>query len=195
MGIIYKVTNKINGKSYIGQSINALHERKKSHKHGMKFTNSFVYFHNALRKYGWDNFIWEILENCLNNKLNKREVYYIDKFNTFNIGYNLTPGGDFNPMNIQEIRNKVSQAQTGKILSKETRKKISESLKGRKYSKQYKENMSKIKSKILWLIETPTGEKFHLFNCKNFAKEHNLNFGWLSSNGSCKGYKAVKKIV
>lgn len=91
-GIIYKVTNKVNGKSYIGQTRYTLEFRWRQHLHKKDNT----YFHNALRKYGADNFSLEVLEECDVDKLNSREIYYIAKYNTFEEGYNLTLGGDGN---------------------------------------------------------------------------------------------------
>lgn len=91
-GIIYKVTNKVNGKSYIGQTRYTLEFRWRQHLH--KKDN--VYFHNAIKKYGAENFSVEVLEECDVDKLNSREIFYIAKYNTFENGYNLTLGGDGN---------------------------------------------------------------------------------------------------
>lgn len=91
-GIIYKITNKVNGKSYIGQTRYTLEFRWRQHLH--KKDN--VYFHNAIKKYGAENFSLEVLEECDLDKLNSREIFYIAKYNTFENGYNLTIGGDGN---------------------------------------------------------------------------------------------------
>ena len=58
-GIIYKYTNQINNKIYIGQTINE-YKRKYAHKHTLNSWRS--YFHNAIKKYGYDKFAYEILE-------------------------------------------------------------------------------------------------------------------------------------
>lgn len=91
-GIIYKITNKVNGKSYIGQTRYTLEFRWKQHQHKRDNT----YFHNAIRKYGVDKFDIKILEECNYEDLNSREIFYIAKYNTFKEGYNLTIGGDGN---------------------------------------------------------------------------------------------------
>lgn len=107
MGLIYKAINKINNKQYIGQTMNTLGERKKQH-----IQSAFnsrrepkSYFHKAIKKYGEENFKWEIIENNIpNEKLNERERYWIKFYNTYEDGYNLTEGGDsFN--NLQKWRN------------------------------------------------------------------------------------------
>lgn len=91
-GIIYKITNKVTGKSYIGQTRYTLEFRWRQHLHKKDNT----YFHNSIKKYGPDNFTKEILEECEYSELNSKEIYYIAKYNTFNNGYNLTIGGDGN---------------------------------------------------------------------------------------------------
>lgn len=91
-GIIYKITNKVNGKSYIGQTRYTLEFRWRQHQHKKDDT----YFHNAIHKYGVDNFSIEILEECDIADLNNREIFYIAKYDSFKNGYNLTIGGDGN---------------------------------------------------------------------------------------------------
>lgn len=88
---IYKVTNKLNGKIYIGQSSN-IEERWKNHLRAKDNTH----FHNALQKYGKDNFIWEIIEDGLNDSKIRfeREKFWISFYKSNIIGYNMTSGGD-----------------------------------------------------------------------------------------------------
>lgn len=91
-GIVYKITNKVNGKSYIGQTRYTVEFRWKQHQHKKDNT----YFHNAIHKYGVENFSIEVLEECDVELLNSREIFYIAKFDTFSNGYNLTIGGNGN---------------------------------------------------------------------------------------------------
>lgn len=91
-GIIYKITNKVNNKSYIGQTRYTIEFRWKQHQHKKDNT----YFHNAIKKYGIDSFLIEKLEECNIEDLNSREIFYIAKYDTFKNGYNLTIGGDGN---------------------------------------------------------------------------------------------------
>lgn len=93
---IYKITNTINGKSYIGQSTN-IHRRWQSEIADSNNVNSHSYDYplmRAFRKYGVDNFEFEIIEECKTEELNQREIYWIDYFDTFFYGYNQTLGGD-----------------------------------------------------------------------------------------------------
>ena len=93
--IIYKVLNKINGKEYIGQTVGSLKIRKRKHISAALRNPGTIYFHKAIRKYGIDNFKWEILTECDTiEELNRLEIHYIKLYNTFNNGYNLTLGGN-----------------------------------------------------------------------------------------------------
>lgn len=88
---IYKITNKINGHSYIGQSID-IERRWRQHINFPK-ENSKYPLYQAFIKYGVENFSFEIIDLCSEDKLNKKEEYYIAKYNTYNNGYNQTTGG------------------------------------------------------------------------------------------------------
>lgn len=93
--IIYKATNVKTNKSYIGKTNRKLELRKLEHI-SRTTHKSKSHFHNSLRKYGPESFIWSILfeGECSNNKLNDLEIFYIGYYDTFNNGYNLTLGGD-----------------------------------------------------------------------------------------------------
>jgi group I intron endonuclease len=86
---IYKITNRINGKSYVGQSIN-MEKRFKEHLYKQD-----AYIDRAIHKYGKDNFNFEILEQCSQEDLNEKERYYINKLNTKQKGYNIADGGAY----------------------------------------------------------------------------------------------------
>lgn len=92
--LIYKVKNIINKKIYIGKTTNTLQERKKSHEKKAKYKPK-THFHRALKKYGNDNFEWEILQTANNAEdLNQLEQTYIKKYNSYKEGYNMTNGGE-----------------------------------------------------------------------------------------------------
>ena len=90
MGVIYKATCLITNRSYIGQTRKSLEERKKQHQK----CHDGSPFHLAIEKYGKEKFIWEILEECDNSKLDEREIFWIDYYHTYGRGYNATRGGD-----------------------------------------------------------------------------------------------------
>lgn len=95
---IYCITNLVNGKKYIGQSknIDRRWEEHKKCKDNKKDNLKLLY--QAIRKYGVDNFKFELIEECSPEELNEKEIYWILFYQTFppklGKGYNLTPGGD-----------------------------------------------------------------------------------------------------
>lgn len=94
---IYKITNKLNNKAYIGLSID-IENRWKAHT-DFAFKECDTPYHknrlyNALRKYGVDGFTFKVIEECEFHELKEREIYWIAYYDTFNNGYNLTLGGD-----------------------------------------------------------------------------------------------------
>lgn len=93
---IYKIENLINGSCYIGQSIN-IYKRWQDEKEAAFNPKHGAYNYPlscALRKYGIENFSFNILEECKREDLNKKEIYWIARYNSYNNGYNQTPGGD-----------------------------------------------------------------------------------------------------
>lgn len=94
-GIIYKATCIITNKVYIGQTTTFLGNRKGLHKHKALYENDIKnHFHNAIRKYGWENFQWEIIDYAQTFKeLNEKERYWIKYYNSVEQGYNILEGG------------------------------------------------------------------------------------------------------
>jgi len=148
--IIYMATNKINGKSYIGQTIVNLKRRKYMHIWNALNENKNTYFGSAIKKYKPKNFSWKILDRCNDiNKLNKLESFYIDFYNTFNDGYNLTTGGE-NYKASNKTKQKISKALTGKNnpnygkpMTEEQKRKIAKTNTGKQHLKKTKQKMSK----------------------------------------------------
>jgi len=139
-GTIYKHTNKINGKAYVGQTTKSTEERLKGHIKTAE-SGSCSKFHKAIRKYGIENFKSEILEeniilfsplneNKKDNSLDKKEIFYIEKYNTFKEGYNGNKGGRSqlgfkHSENTKKLLSKKAKIQMKYGISEETRKKIS----------------------------------------------------------------------
>ena len=150
MYTIYRAFHKDTGKSYVGFD-SAWPKRKYAHKHKSK-TDDYQYFHNAIRKYGWESFDWEVLyssedkEHCL-----LMEKHFIREYNCFGNGFNLTLGGEgtFGWIHTDETKLKISTSNKGKKLSDEHKKLLSEKHKGkispnkgRKFSEETKLKMS-----------------------------------------------------
>jgi len=95
MGVIYKITSP-SGRIYIGKSIN-LKKRIKDYKYQCETRKSIV--HDSIRGYGWDNHTLEIIEECANELLSEREIFWIKELNSYwqdnpNGGMNMTRGGE-----------------------------------------------------------------------------------------------------
>ena len=118
-GFIYKITNTINGKSYIGQTIQNVKERFYQHcatKCSKAVSNMAI--HRAIKKYGKSNFTVEVIEEIDFANLNDRERYWIKYYNSYNNGYNSTKGGQdgcksFKDLDVESI---IKEYNTGKSL-------------------------------------------------------------------------------
>jgi len=139
---IYKITNLINNKIYIGLSTKSVEE-------STKYYGSGILIKEAIQKYGKENFTKEIIENHIENfdTLKVREIYWIEYFKSYASydNYNLTLGGDgslgLSPTKF--TKNKISKTLKGYIHSKETKEKMSNSGKGRQFSEETKDKLSK----------------------------------------------------
>ena len=137
---VYKYTSPSN-KIYIGQTCNTLKIRA-ANGDGYKECPKF---YQAILKYGWNNFIGEILkDNLTAEQANYWETYYIQKYNSINdkYGYNISLGGSNSSVS-QETREKMRQSHIGKKHSNETKQKISCALSHRTLSEEHKKNLSK----------------------------------------------------
>lgn len=133
-GIIYKAENIINKKVYIGQTTRNLNERKFSHISSSK-KGSNCYFHLAIKKYGTENFIWSIIDECYSlEECNIKEEHYILLYRSYEKqnGYNIKMGG-FNFKLAEETKIKISLANKGKKHTEEAKRKMSESRTGEKH--------------------------------------------------------------
>ena len=91
---IYKITNLINGHSYIGLSTH-IEDRWQYHKTKYNWEREKdKLLYKAIIKYGIDNFKFEVLEECSPEQLSDKEKYYIEKYDTYHNGYNMTTGGE-----------------------------------------------------------------------------------------------------
>lgn len=90
---IYCWTNKLNGQKYVGQSIDIM-QRKYQHEHNWKVEPSAI--HTAMEKYGLENFIFTILEECSVEELDAKEQFWIAALDSYKHGYNCNKGGQQN---------------------------------------------------------------------------------------------------
>jgi len=157
-GLIYCATNSVNGKVYIGLTRKALKIRISGHLAVSKAEKRKL-FQNAIRKYGIESFVWEILEECFSKEdLMQKEIFYIEKYQAYNKekGYNLSYGGEGCGRVTPETRNKISASGKGRRVSKETRQKQSES-----HKKRYENLRSR---GIKWLTRLDNGKEVQQLN-------------------------------
>jgi group I intron endonuclease len=130
---IYKAINLTNGKCYIGFDSNW---PKRKYNHKKRYKNYNLKFYDAIKKYGWDNFEWEIIYQSLDgpHTLNYMEKYFIEAFNSLKNGYNMTLGGEgtigYKHSEESILKNKMKNSginhyNWGKHISEETKSKIS----------------------------------------------------------------------
>lgn len=166
--VIYKITNLINGKIYIGQTIKPIQQRFKEH---CNAKSNCSILRKAIHKYGKENFSIKTLIVCKNEKeLNEREKFCIRLFNSLKPnGYNISTGGEnyrtpnrdnsFWTPEYRKLRGEkfsgVNNPSFGRVVSKSTKLKISASLKGRKppitgkkQTEESKRKMSETKMKL-----------------------------------------------
>lgn len=95
MAYIYKIINDINDKVYVGKTVQTQEERFSEHIRAAKkneVKNRPLYY--AIRKYGIEHFSIQQIEECSVNEVNEREIYWIEKQDSYNSGYNATKGGE-----------------------------------------------------------------------------------------------------
>lgn len=109
---IYKITNKINGKFYIGQSNNI---NRRFQEHITKGQLSRIPLDIAIQKYGKENFLYETLEECSIDQLNEKEKYWIEKLQATKYGYNCSAGGDQQSIGENNGRSKLTEKDVRKI--------------------------------------------------------------------------------
>ena len=182
--LVYKISNDINGKVYIGITEQTVETRWKGHLFSaQQKTNRHLY--NAMNKYGIEHFNIEVIEDNITSKqeLLEKEIFYISKYNSTdnNFGYNMTHGGDTNPMSCEITKRKHRKS----MQSEKTRKKISESMKKYRsehgFSEEHRKHLSEsAKGNHNWgtgdtrsipcYCVLDSGESYHFHNYRQAGK-------------------------
>ena len=215
VGIIYGWYCIVTDKWYIGQTVNP-EGRFNCHIDRAINKKDKTYFYNSIRKYGLENFVYCVLEeNVLRENLNMREMDWIEYYDSFYCGYNMTAGGNQTIFS-EEFKEKMSEANKGRIpwnkgkhgiYSEETLKKMSESLKGKPgywtnkhLSEETKKKLSEsLKGKPSWQKGKPSynrkpvskydlnGNFIKKYDCITDALKENPKAGHIGE--VCNGYR------
>ena len=203
--LIYKVTNLLNNKIYVGQTHKTLEYRKQQHLNTAK-RGKGSRFHEALRKYGFENFKFEILEDNIETieDLNNRERYWISYYNSYMHGYNSTKGGDDNPMfndisfarhssKVKSIEWRQEHSRIMKDIvakngfTEEHRRKISQKLKGNQHFKGHKRTPESIAATVRGLVKTVYCVNTNNCKLQEFSSVRDASSWWYHN-----GYDTVK---
>ena len=169
---IYKIENLVNKKVYIGQSKN-IEKRWLNHKSDAfnSISHSYDYpLYKAIRKYGLENFDFVVLEECLVEELNEKERQYIQQYDSFFNGYNLTLGGDSsgNKINKEKVIGIIKDLETTELYHSEIAKKwniSTEMVQGINTGRYWKQD----REYPIQTIHQPKIKK--VFNCIDCGKE------------------------
>lgn len=175
---IYKITNSVNGKVYIGYTVNII-RRLKDHQ---KAKRNLV-FYNAIQKHGWDKFSCEIIYQSFDSDhtLNVMEPYFIKEYNSFidfenSNGYNATLGGGKNIVHTLKSLQKMSDRTKLQWKDSIFRNNIISRNKTKWKDPAFLNTISK-----KWQITTPAGEIAECINMAEFCRQHSLDNGCMTA--------------
>lgn len=175
---IYKITNKINGKIYIGQSNNC-ERRFQEHCAPSRAENSRIPVDLAIKKYGKENFSFEVVEQCNLELLNSREEYWIKYFNSIKDGYNCNAGGNQASIGSNNGRAKLTEEDIIVI-----RKAYAEHKKQKEVYEQFKDKVSFSAFQTAW-----QGKSWSHIMSEVFTEENKNYYIYQNSIGS-KGFSS-----
>lgn len=190
---IYKITNLITDKHYIGYTS---HIKKREVYHFKHSHKSKQHIHRAMRKYGIENFIFSIIYQSRDKQhtFQIMEPFFIAQYDSLNNGYNTIEGGkniwehtdasknmisEANRKRIftDETRAKIGAASRGRIKSPETCKRLSDSHKGKIISEEQKQKLRKAKAVPTTILNIKSGDIIHTTSLKRWCKDMKVCYG------------------
>jgi len=152
---IYTFKNLINGKVYVGQTKHPKRRQKEHLKCANEGSEGRLYW--AIRKYGKENFLFEVIEECEDDITNQREEFWISHFDSFENGYNSTTGGDHYALS-EEAKRKIGLA-ARRPMSEEQKQKLREANKGKKPPPHTPETLQKMSESMKGKNTGPKSEE------------------------------------
>jgi len=199
---IYKCVNRSNGKIYIGFD-SKWPNRKKIHK--SNFKNLDYKFYRAIRKYGWDNFDWELIYQSKekDHTLKIMEKFFIEEYDSFNKGYNSTLGGEGvfglkrhfseeerNHRKNKMIGNTIAKVNKGRLFTEDHKNNLSKSRSGKKFSNQTEKHKQNIRETMGFEVITPIGNFSSIRQAASFLNIPNSTLRrWCKNNKNGYSYQ------
>ena len=196
---VYKITNAVNGKTYIGISSRPVEQRFKEHLSRAACTQRFSRLYAAMRKYGAENFSVEELEEAGDeDQVRYLECKYIAQFNSYRKGYNCNLGGNGFLVFPEHIKRKISESQIGKKIDPEVVRKMAEARKGdRRWHGnlgEYRQKGGKSPLAKRYEIQFPDGSCKVIRGLRGFCRDHKINYPHLANRGRTKGYVLLRRF-
>ena len=171
---IYCIENLVNGKKYIGQSID-VKSRLADHRRRLRNdSHKNIHLQSSWNTYGEDNFDFYIIEECNMDMIDEKERYYIAKYNTQddNFGYNIEPGGSTNKSMSQQTRDKISKTLKNREFTEEHCRKIGEANRRRQITDEMRQHMKDGHADMSG-VNNPMFGKHHSQKTRNKISEAN----------------------
>lgn len=186
---VYKLTNTVTGKYYIGSTVN-LHSRMKYHRYSYQ-RNPNKELGSDIEKYGWKAFNVEILERCTPDNVRQRERYYIENLNAVNEGYNMVYSTTYQDLMTSYNRDMWKDPEYRKrhsAISSEIQKRR---LENPEYLRQKSEQLKRFTDTLKKPVGmfTKSGELLHTFDGVRSAER------WLNSEGITSSHNASSIIA
>lgn len=195
---VYEITNQINGKKYVGITSRSIEERFEDHKSRARCYQRGNRLYSAMRKYGVDNFTVSLIVQVDNeDDVRELETQHIKQLDSYKNGYNCNLGGHGNLVLTDEIKEKIGNANRGRVINKEGRKRMSQAKLGDSscavnfgaYTNKGRKNpLSKT-----YIIKFPDGTIHTITGMRDFLRNHDVS-SKLYQKGTCKGYTILKKF-
>jgi group I intron endonuclease len=139
---IYAIRNRLDGKFYVGQSVNVFSRWKDHRKLRGRDRRSHIY--EAMNRHGVENFQFFILERCAPECLNSREAFWMQFLESRTLGYNIIPAGQTGRVMDTQARQAISQKLTGRKRPAETVEKVRQAMLGKRHTEETKRKLSDI---------------------------------------------------
>ena len=197
--IVYKLTNSINGKIYIGITCRSVSDRWSEHKKRARegVRNSRLYA--AIRKYGPEAFAREVVVTANSDEeVRNLERRYIQEFNSFNAGYNSNLGGHGLLEIPEHVRIKIGSAQKGKYIPDATRMRMSQAKLGDSrcslnFGDHTKSGHLNPRSKS-FRFRFPDGSERVIKGLREFCRKNGLHLAHINARGHSKGYVLLERL-